>query len=440
MRSVVLWVLLCATGFAHAAPGEVSLDANALKALARMPVGGKVDLAEFPVGPGILAAITFERIDVYAPDARIVEITATGERELPRSVNTQLLGLSADRSTRLALTLDPMGNVVYGAGSGPAGGFVVRSEARAGGGWTLTALDADRAHPEGVVPVFENNIDTAVGPDSEDHPLETLLGGPVVNGSVALRVGVVAIDTDNEFLSERFANNAPDAVNWIAVLFANLNVFYRNDLVVVLQQGTTFLRTTAPDPYTNTDTPANQAALVEFGTYWQNNYASVPRAFAMLFSGKSSSGNSSSGIAWLNQFCKTAGNNGSYSVNQVFTNPGIGASQNAFLVGHELGHNFGARHTHCANATSGSGNTGVNTIDQCYASESGCYTGTTSCPTSGPGAPLGTLMSYCHLRSPSCGSNVLQFHPTHVSQLRANIAATPLTCLRLDTIFATGFQ
>ncbi|MEO8010320.1 MAG: M12 family metallo-peptidase, partial [Dokdonella sp.] len=123
--------------------------------------------------------------------------------------------------------------------------------------------------------------------------------------------------------------------------------------------------------------------------------------------------------------------------------PDIGAASNAFLVGHELGHNFGARHTHCANAANGNGDTGVGTIDQCFNGDSGCYTGTPSCPTSGPGAPKGTLMSYCHrggANGANCMSNVLQFHPTHVSQLRANIAATPLTCLRLDGIFATGFQ
>lgn len=438
MRFSLLLILLLVTSIAQAAPGEVALDANALKALARMPVGATSELAEFPVGPGVLSAITFERIDVYASDARIVEITATGERELPRSVNTQLLGLSADGSTRLALTLDPNGHVVYGAGTGPAGGFVVRSEAR-GTDWMLSAIDADRAHPDGVVPKFETNIDTAEGPEIENHPLEDLLRGAVVNGTTAIRVGVVAVDTDSEFLSERFSNSTSQAIDWIAVLFANLNVFYRNDLSVLLQQGTTFLRV-GSDPYANNDTPANQAALVEFGTYWQNNYASVPRAFAMLLSGKSSSGNSASGIAWLNRYCQTSGNNGSYSVNQVFTNPDIGAASNSFLIGHELGHNFGARHTHCARATDGGGNTGVNTIDQCYASEGGCYNGPTSCPTSGPGAPRGTLMSYCHLRSPTCQSNVLQFHPTQVNQLRAIIAATPLTCLRLDAIFATGFQ
>ena len=49
--------------------------------------------------------------------------------------------------------------------------------------------------------------------------------------------------------------------------------------------------------------------------------ASTPRSFAMLLSGKSSSGNSASGIAWIDAYCETQSQGGSYSVNQVFTNP-----------------------------------------------------------------------------------------------------------------------
>ena len=74
----------------------------------------------------------------------------------------------------------------------------------------------------------------------------------------------------------------------------------------------------------------------------------------MLLSGNSSSGNSASGIAWVNAYCRTNSSGGSYSTNQIFTNPAIGVASSAFIVGHELGHNFGASHTHCTNASSGS--------------------------------------------------------------------------------------
>ena len=43
----------------------------------------------------------------------------------------------------------------------------------------------------------------------------------------------------------------------------------------------------------------------------------------MLLSGNGSSGNSASGIAWVDSYCQTSSNGGSYSTNQIFTNSGI---------------------------------------------------------------------------------------------------------------------
>jgi hypothetical protein len=185
--------------------------------------------------------------------------------------------------------------------------------------------------------------------------------------------------------------------------------------------------------------------LVEFGNFWQSNLSgggeAVSRAFAMMLSGNSSNQNSASGIAWINAYCLTSGSFGSYSTNQIFTNPGIGVSFSALLTGHELGHNFGAAHTHCSNASTGNYPTSTNTIDQCSNAGSGCYSGPTSCPTTGPGAPSGSIMSYCNLLG-TCGQNVLQFHPTHITQLLGRIAANTPSCLTVgtDLIFASGFD
>lgn len=245
-------------------------------------------------------------------------------------------------------------------------------------------------------------------------------------------------------MSVRFGNDTTAATNWIADLFATMNVMYENDLDVQLVQGTTYLRT-GSDPYTQNDSPASQADLTEFGSYWQAHYAAVPRAFAMLLSGKSSSGNSASGIAWINAYCHSQSQGGSYSVNQIFTNAQVGVAFSARIVGHELGHNFGAYHTHCTNIATGGAPTASNTIDQCYRAESGCYSGAVSCPVAGPGHPLGTLMSYCNTGAPNganCGQNVLQFHPTQVGTLSALVAQHTPSCLSAsaDLIFANGFD
>lgn len=443
MRLLFALCMMALGGVLSAAePAPTPLQTSTLASLARLPVGAQLRLEAFPVGPGRSAPIDFERIEIYAPGARIVQIGADGEHELPRSTRVHLLGTTDDGNSRVVLSFDPGQDAApQGAGTGPSGAFVLRGE-RSAAGWRLVAINPVDALPAGVVPEFAANEDSLPNPEA-GAPLAGMAGPDL--GAAAASVAVVAVDTDNEWLNLRFNNNTAQATAWIADLFAQVNLIYQRDLGVLLQQGTTFLRT-APDPYTSTGSPASSVHLNEFGSYWQNHYSSggnaVPRAFAMLLSGKSSSGNSASGIAWVNSYCRTQSNGGSYSVVQAFTNPGVGVGSSAFIVAHELGHNFGAAHTHCTNASSGNWPTNTNTIDQCFSGEGSCYTGVTSCPAAGPGAPKGTLMSYCHTSGASCGSNVLQFHPTQITQLRSYVAQNTPGCLRphSDIIFSNGFQ
>ena len=110
------------------------------------------------------------------------------------------------------------------------------------------------------------------------------------------------------------------------------------------------------------------------------------------------------------------------------------SSLSALIVGHELGHNFGAWHTHCTNVATGGAPTGTNTIDKCFKRTGGCYQGATSCPTSGPGAPAGTIMSYCNQlqlrteRGRTCCSSIRRRSAT----LNALIAQNTPSCLSDD--------
>ena len=439
-RLVFAFALFIAAGAASAVPAALTLEPAVRDRLAALPIGASLILERFPDGFGGHASLQFRRVEVYAAGARVIAVDALGEHELPRSRRIQLLGASADGRVRASLAFDPGFTNVAGTGVAPAGAFALSAEPVAGGSG-LRAVPLDQSLPPGVIPqIFGGDDARPSGQALPDALTLALAGTPSATVS---RRAVVAVDTDNELMTKRFGNNTTAASNWIADLFAAMNVMYSRDLNVTLRQGTTYLRTT-PDPYTETGTPASGAALNEFGSYWQNHYAGVPRSFAMLLSGKSASGNSASGIAWINSYCRTQSQGGSYSVNQVFTNPAINVGFSVLIVGHELGHNFGAYHTHCTNAASGTAPTASNTIDRCYSAEAGCYSGPTSCPASGPGAPAGSLMSYCNQNG--CGTNgqnVAQFHPTQIGVLNALIAQNTPSCLvnvNEEQIFKNGFE
>lgn len=439
MRKVFAFALFIAAGSAAGATHSLTMEPALLDRLAALPLGTSMTIERFPDGFGGSANLQFRRIDVYAPGARVVVVGEHGEQELPRSRRIELIGATPDGSVRASLGFDAGFTNVVGTGVAAAGPFAIRAE-RDGGSATLHAVPLDETLPAGVRPQILDGDDAL--PSGQAAPSALAIALAATQGVTATRGAVVAVDTDNELMAKRFGNNPGAATSWIADLFAAMNVMYQRDLNVTLQQGTTYLRTAA-DPYNETGTPANGAVLTEFGTYWQNHYANVPRSFAMLLSGKSSSGNSASGIAWVNAYCRTQSQGGSYSVNQVFTNPALNVSYSALIVSHELGHNFGAHHTHCTNATSGAAPVASNTIDRCYSAESGCYNGPTSCPDAGPGAPAGTVMSYCNQRQcGSSGQNALQFHPTQVGVLNALIAQNTPACLSPTTerIFANGFE
>jgi hypothetical protein len=443
MRSVFFPALLLAIASTSAVAASGVLDRAKLSQLNTLHVGASIVIDRFPDGYGGQSSVRFERIDVYAAGARIVATDGVHEHQVPRSPRIELIGRNASGDVRVSLAFDPGVQKLSGVGTTSAGTYVISAE-RAASGLRLRAVPIESTYPAGIVPEVIGSDDALPTGRPQPSALAIALAGAGTN--ITTRYAVVAVDTDNEFMSERFSNNTAQAASWIADLFATLNVMYERDLSVMLEEGTTILRTTT-DPYSANDTPADGTDLDEFGSYWQAHYGAVSRSFAMLLSGKSGSGNQASGIAWIDAYCQTQSQGGSYSVNQIFTNPGLDVSLSARIVGHELGHNFGAWHTHCTNITNGSAPTGTNTIDQCFNGEAGggCYSGAVSCPTAGPGHPLGTIMSYCNAGAPqgaNCGQNVLQFHPTQVTTIGALIAQNTPSCLSTtsDEIFKSGFD
>ena len=380
----------------------------ALALLALAPEEGQ-EIADFPIAPGVRRRVHLVRHEIYAEGARVFRVDGQFRTEVPRSRLAFFWGSDLEGAgNRLFVAFDPATRGFSGLVHGPEGTHEIGRD----------PADRRERHvlaqprvPEGAAWTCgqEESVETAVSwAPSTKTRAESLSLRPNVLSS--LHSGIVAIDTDNEYMAY-WSNNTTNVTNYIAQLLASINVMYERDLNLRLLQGTTFLRvSTIPDPYVqNPGSNANSAELNEFRNYWNTNYptASYPRSVATLLSGKQPSNNSASGIASLAS--SVCGNAFDYSFCQLFKTTYLYGD--TLIVGHEIGHNLGSPHTHCYADPK---------PDTCYGSELGtnCFSGTPSCP-----APLiingydatGTIMSYCQL-SPCSSGATLAFHPSTISR------------------------
>jgi hypothetical protein len=387
------------------------------------PFDREVEISGFPIAPGERADVVIARHEIYAPEAKILAIDRGRTIEVPRSRWIFFWGVSAaDASTRVFLSVDPDRGEIRGFAAGPKGTWDFQPYAAAGEGRSLIAPPAFfETGSKTREPTWSCGEDE--GPGFLSFPPSVAADAPVPNAITTLHSMTLAIDTDNEFMLNKASNNATTAGNYLASLVAAMSAIYERDLLVRLLQGNTTLRfSTTADPYAqNSNGNASSAELSEFSNYWGANFGSVSRGLAMMISGKQPQSNAASGIAWINGLCSTSTG---YSFSKVF-GPAFAVSNDAKLVGHELGHNFGSPHTHCYSPP----------IDNCFNGEGGCYAGGTSCPAAttinGVTNVRGTIMSYCHLLGGCSASSV--FHPTSVAliapliQSRVNVCIFPGT-------------
>jgi hypothetical protein len=397
----------------------LSLDPGLAPALLAVPLEGSLRIEDWPVAPGVRRAVVVARHDVYSPDAKIVAIDGGREVEVPRSSLVFLWGSAeGDGSTVSLITVDPDTGEVSGSSMSPDGSFDLVPPSGARAQHLLARADALRPVAEGEE--FQCGFGDLPRDEAREQILAERRRSPSPQVLTSLHTGVVAVDTDNEFMGTKFANNTTNATNYIAQLFAGLNTIYQRDLFVQLYQGYTVLRpSTTADPYVeNAGGNADGPKLTEVSEYWNANYSGIERMLLIMLSGKQPN-TGWSGVAWIGGLCS---NYYGVSFNQVFRTGTTAGSGDFQLLGHEMGHNFGSRHTHCTDTNAGL--SGMQPIDFCWSSECGANWNPPSgevCPASftinpANGAPVtnvrGTIMSYCHLIGCAV-TNV--FHPQSIS-------------------------
>jgi hypothetical protein len=219
-------------------------------------------------------------------------------------------------------------------------------------------------------------------------PTQQLLGG-----NCSLREAKVALTSDFE-LYQQF-NNLPALTAYVATLFSVISDVYETQANTTLTFPYVAFYTTPADPWTATTA---SGALQQLQAAWG---ASIPNGgrVGQLISGANLGG----GVGELAALCglafSVAGNmNGDVPFPLV-----QGPSNWDFIVcAHEIGHNFGAVHTHdyCP------------PVDQCAPSSSfgGCQTAQVC-------TNQGTIMSYCHLCSGGTANVQTLFHANSQAQM-----------------------
>jgi hypothetical protein len=383
---------------------------------AGMATGARLRLEGVEVAEtGEAAAFDLQRFEVFAKDAKITVHGDAGDRVLRAPANAYFRGTLAGRPdsrvflARLAdgstqgMVSEP--GATYLIGGDPAASGEAKAALGASGPLVMHRIDPvllKSSRAAGTTTCGNAELPDGPGNQMLDfgaaaHPAEKAAAA-----LPALYTARVAIETDYEFF--QLFNDATVATNYVANLVGFASTAYAAELNTALVVQSLSLWQTTDDPWTQRNT---LCSLLEFGRYWNQNETGVSRTIAHFLSGKKSGG----GISWVGALCRgtfttgytscpelgaettpwggdygyTGNLYGEFNVN----NPVV--VWDSYSFAHEVGHNFGSKHSHCYNNIGGS----PEPIDKCFSGESGCYSGAISLP--GPASQgSGTIMSYCH--------------------------------------------
>ncbi len=229
-------------------------------------------------------------------------------------------------------------------------------------------------------------------------------GGQIPDGGLAGGVGVcrqmrVAVETDVEFLANRFGGNAYAATAYVGMLYAAMNEIYQRDVQIHPWVG--YIRLWETDVDSDPYTGEVGDRLGQLRDHWEGNMSGVARHEAHILCGIGGGG-----VAWIPSIC----NSYSYAASCVggsFPYPLVnndGGNWDVMVVAHEMGHNCGGPHTHNSDPI----------IDGCGSDPQDC---------TAADLDIGTIMSYCHICEGGMSNIRLEFAPGSIGYIQNYIAS-----------------
>ena len=387
----------------------LSVDADAVAAF-RAAGGGALSV---PDAEGGTVELELTPLDILGPDGSVSYTDERGRHTFRPDVSLYRGHVVGDDASWVVLSMGASGVL----------GTVERDGVR----WTLSptqrmatnaqgGLGVHAFAPEGSLAEAASRFECGINADNEQkymppRPPGGDLGQGLTTSPDATQINglrfdfKVAVDCDQEIYSVKFGGDLNAATSYILTVLGTVNLIYERDLEATLTFPYVNLWTVT-DPYTE---PTTGGELGEFQAYWMANMGGVTRDVAHLISGRSLGG----GIAYINAICGGAPGYAVSAIDAAYAYPTATTTWDVEVIAHELGHNFGAYHTHsCQWAAEGRVPSGT-TLDSCVTAEGGCISYTTHLP-----PDKGTIMSYCHLIGGVANGLRLEFHPVCVSKMR----------------------
>lgn len=365
---------------------------NAIRILEKDPLvistlaatGSALTVESFPLSDGSLVRVRLSRVEVLAPGTKLTIGGPEGLKEIDPPAVTMLSGeIVGEVDSRVFLSFSEFGTngiVLHGQtteiiSSGPSNGPIVM--------YRTDTL------PAGLIQWAEHvcGSDALLPPPSHHNDDEHGFG----QRGIPCRLANIAIETDWELTRDTFGGSTGSTAAYALTLIGAVSEIYSREFNTRLRVNFLRVWNGDTDPYS---TAGTLNRLFEFQDWWNANMTGTVRNAAHILSGVRGE---YGGVAYRPGLCQDQYDYGlSTYLNGFFPYPLINNSHqnwDVVVTAHEIGHNFGAPHTHNTSPP----------ID-------GCGSGDCS------QAATGTIMSYCHTCGGGLSNIALTMHPRIVNE------------------------